>query len=266
MNRREFGIGVVGAALAGPALLRQAAAQEAPKRVIIVSQAAGFRHSSIPTAAATVTRLGEETKRWTVTKNLGTPEEVAAGITAEGLKEADLVFFANTTGNLAITDAGKDAFYAWIEGGGAWAGVHSASDTFHGDERFLRVCGGEFQTHGRQVEVEVRADDREHPATRDLPESFRIYDEIYEFKNWDRAKVHMLLSMPRHPQRMDEAGDFPVAWCQRIGMGRSFYTSLGHRENVYEIDLYRKHLTGGLLWALGLERGRARPGNPQNTG
>jgi hypothetical protein len=41
-----------------------------------------------------------------------------------------------------------------------------------------------------------------------------------------------------------------------------FYTSLGHREDVYENDLYLKHLTGGIMWALGLAKGDDTPGNP----
>ena len=86
-------------------------------------------------------------------------------------------------------------------------------------------------------------------------------DEIYEFKNWDRSKCHVLLTMHKHPQR-DEQGDFPVAWTNRVGKGRMFYTSLGHREDVYTNPLYLKHLTGGIRWALGLEKGDDTPGNP----
>ena len=109
--------------------------------------------------------------------------------------------------------------------------------------------------------MEVFVQDSSHPACRDLPRSFQIHDEIYEFKNWDRSRVHVLLSMHKHPQR-DEKGDFPVAWTNRYGRGRMFYTSLGHREDVYENDLYLKHLTGGILWALGLKKGSDRRGNP----
>jgi type 1 glutamine amidotransferase len=57
-------------------------------------------------------------------------------------------------------------------------------------------------------------------------------------------------------------GDFPVAWTNRSGQGRMFYTSLGHREDVYLNPLYQGHLIGGIKWALGLENGDDTPGNP----
>ena len=261
MNRREFSTGLIGGALAGLAPELAFAAKQ-PKRVLVLAYAAGYRHASIPTAAATVARLGTETGLWTVTETLTTPEQVAAGITAARLAGADLVFFANTTGNLPITEAGKQEFYAWIQQGGGWAGVHSAADTFHGDERYLNLVGAEFKTHGPQVKVSVHCDDRKHPATRDLPAQFEVFDEIYEFKNWSREKVHMLLSMDKHPQT-GKPGDYAVAMCKRVGKGRAFYTSLGHRKDMYANPLYLKHLTGGLKWALGLAKGSAKPGNPQ---
>jgi type 1 glutamine amidotransferase len=59
------------------------------------------------------------------------------------------------------------------------------------------------------------------------------------------------------------------------GKGRVFYTSLGHREDLWSDDAalkdrrnpvaisqqYQAHLLGGLKWALGLAPGSAEP-NP----
>jgi len=262
MTRRIFALALaVGALGAGAWLAKPGASAPAKKRILIITEANGFKHSSIPTAAATVKSLGEKTGAWEVVAEAGTKDEVASWITADKLKGVDLVFFANTTGNLDFTPEGKKAFYDWINAGGAYAGVHSASDTFHGDADYLNLVRGEFQTHGKQVEVEAFVQDPDHPACKGLPSSFKIFDEIYEFKNWDRGKVHVLLSMHKHPQK-DEQGDFPVAWTNRVGKGRMFYTSLGHREEVYANEVYLKHLTGGLMWALGLAKGSDKPGNP----
>jgi type 1 glutamine amidotransferase len=57
--------------------------------------------------------------------------------------------------------------------------------------------------------------------------------------------------------------------------GRVFYTSLGHREDVWDPNwkdgkgerknppevarAYQQHLLGGIKWALGLEKGDAKP-------
>src|SRR5207248_6478509 len=98
---------------------------------------------------ATVKSLGEKTGAWEVVAEAGNKDEVATWITAGKLKGVDLVFFANTTGILDFTPEGKKAFYDWIKAGGAYAGVHSASDTFHGDADYLNLVRGEFQTHGK---------------------------------------------------------------------------------------------------------------------
>ena len=46
-----------------------------------------------------------------------------------------------------------------------------------------------------------------------------------------------------------------VAWIfTRADKGRSFYTSLGHRDDIWSTDAtFRAHVTGGIRWALGLE-------------
>ncbi len=261
MNRRDFGRGVLGASLAG-AVTGAVEAQGRKKRVLTITQAAGFRHSSIGTAAQTVRNLGDYTGKWEVVGEAATAEEVAKAVTANGLRGIDLVFFANTTGNLGFTPEGHKAFYDWIDAGGAWAGVHSSSDTFHGDPAFLNLVRGEFQTHGPQVEVTIYNQDPKHPACAHIGASFKIFDEIYEFKNWDRSRVHVLLTMKQHPQKKQMQGDFPVAWTNRVGKGRMFYTSLGHREEVYMNGLYLDHLRGGISWALGLAQGDDRVSNP----
>jgi uncharacterized protein len=269
MNRRELGIALVGGTLAVGGLAAVPACAQRDrrsgrsrkKRVLVISETAGFRHSSIQTASTTVRALGVGSGLWEVVGEAGDKGQVAAAITADNLRDLDLVFFANTTGTLGFTPEGKSAFYDWIRRGGAYAGVHSAGDTFHDDPEYLNLVRGEFQTHGPQVKVIISNQDPGHPATVDVPATWEIYDEIYEFKNWERSKVHVLLTMHKHPQR-DEQGDFPIAWTNRVGDGRMFYTALGHREDVYQNEVYLKHLLGGVRWALGLARGSDSPGNP----
>jgi type 1 glutamine amidotransferase len=52
-------------------------------------------------------------------------------------------------------------------------------------------------------------------------------------------------------------GHFPVTWCKTYGNGKVFYTSLGHREDVWENENYQKHILGAIKWALGLEPGES---------
>ncbi|MEY4918294.1 MAG: hypothetical protein RL616_2207, partial [Verrucomicrobiota bacterium] len=187
-------------------------------------------------------------------------------LSPESLKNYDGIVFASTTGDLPIPD--KQGFLDWIKAGHAFIGIHSASDTFHGWPEFVEMIGGEFKQHGPQVGVECLNQDAAHPATAMLGKSFSVsLEEIYQFKNYDAAKLHELLVMDKHPNTK-EPGHFGVAWCKDFGAGKVFYTSLGHREDVIDADpamkdrknsveiakAYQAHVLGGIEWALGLKK------------
>ena len=236
-----------------------------PKKLILVTATKGFRHSSIPTAENVISTLGRSSGVFTIVDVVrGGPEgkddaEVAEKLTLAKLKEVDGVIFANTTGDLAIPD--REGFVKWIQAGHAFIGMHSCSDTFHGFPGFIEVLGGEFLTHDAQVGISAINQDPQHPATRHLGPTYQVYDEIYLFKSFDRAKVHGLLGLDTHPN-YKFPGDYPVAWCKQDGKGRVFYTSLGHREDVWASAVYQQHLLGGIEWALGLAAGSATPQVP----
>jgi type 1 glutamine amidotransferase len=44
---------------------------------------------------------------------------------------------------------------------------------------------------------------------------------------------------------------FPATWAKMSGKGRVFYTSMGHREDVWENKKFQDVLLGGISWALG---------------
>ena len=192
-------------------------------------------------------------------------------LSPQNLKAYDAVAFISTTGDLPLPD--KQGLLDWIAAGHAFVGVHAATDTFHGFPPFIAMLGGEFKTHGAQVTVDCINQDPAHAATKGLPATWTVHDEIYQMKNFERAKVHGLLTMDKHPNDKSP-GDYPVAWCKEYGKGRVFYTSLGHRDDVWDpaapeggkrqnapelAKLYQQHVLGGILWALGLAAGDAKP-------
>ena len=244
-------------------------AEAAAKKVLLVTATKGFRHSSIPTAENVITTLGQTSGAYTVVDVVrgganGTDDaEVASKMTLAKLGGVDAVVFANTTGDLAIPD--KPGFIKWVESGHALVGMHSCSDTFHGFPAFIDLLGGEFQTHGAQVSVDMYNQDRAHPATRHLGPIWTVFDEIYEFKSFHRNRVHGLLTLDKHPQTL-VPGDYPVAWAKNVGTsGKVFYTSLGHREDVWTSGLYQQHILGGIRWALGLEAGDGKVTDVSNV-
>ncbi len=234
---------------------------QAPKKLLVVTVTKGFRHSSIPTAEKVLAQLAEKSGAFTV-DYARNDEDIAQKMTVEALKTYDGFIFANTTGVLPLPD--KAAFLAEIRGGKGFIGMHSASDTFHGPnnalDAYIECLGGEFRTHGAQVGVECLVQDLAHPSTKHLGESYCIEkEEIYLMKNYDSSRVHELLMLDKHPNQKSLFGRFPVAWCKKFGQGNVIYTSLGHREDVWENDLYKKHILGAIKWAVGLEPGDAKP-------
>ncbi|MBX3733584.1 MAG: ThuA domain-containing protein [Verrucomicrobiae bacterium] len=241
-------------------------ASAAPKKVILVTATKGFRHSSIPTAENVITTLGRASGAFEVVDVVrggpnGTDDaEVREKLTLERLNAVDGVIFANTTGDLDLPD--REGFLKWIEAGHGFIGMHSCSDTFHGFPPFIEMLGGEFLTHDAQVGISAVNQDPQHPATRYLGPNYDIFDEIYIFKNFDRSKVRGLLGLDAHPN-YKFPGDYPVAWCRDYGRGRVFYTSLGHREDVWTSAAYQWHILGAIEWALGLAHADAKPQETQ---
>lgn len=226
----------------------------APKKLLVVTATQGFRHSSIGTAERVLESMGEQTGLWTVDFVRGGAdgkgsEDVKAKMTAESLKNYDGVIFANTTGDLPLPE--PKALIDYVEAGHAFVGMHAASDTFHGFKPYIEMLGGEFLTHGAQATVNCNNDQADHPATAHLGPKFSVHDEIYIMKSFQRDQVHGLLTLDKHPNT-GQPGDYPISWSKNIGKGRLFYTSLGHREDVWTSEAYQKHILGGIQWALGL--------------
>jgi uncharacterized protein len=240
-------------------------AADAGKKLLVVTVTKGFRHSSIATAEKILGQLATEKNGFSV-DYVRNDSDMATKMTPEALKQYDGFIFANTTGVLPLPD--KNAFITEIKNGKAFIGMHSASDTFHppkGHEEevdpYIGMLGGEFKTHHAQAGVECLVQDRQHPATKPLGESYCIeQEEIYLMQHYNSdGKNHELLVLDKHPNNKQQLGHFPVAWCKEFGSGKVFYTSLGHREDVWENKRYQQHILGGIRWALGLEKGNATP-------
>jgi len=252
-----------------------------PKRLLVVTVTKGFRHSSITVAERVLAELGTRSGDFSVDYARVEPkspefqnaegkpdgDKVDEAIRAvlgqkmsrEALQRYDGFIFANTTGILPLPD--KQAFLEAIRGGKAFMGMHSATDTFHaetGIDPYIEMIGAEFRSHGAQVKVDCLNQDPEHPACKHLGPVWSVQDEIYLFKNFFRNRVHGLLTLDKEPNK-GTPGDYPIAWCKQFGKGNVFYTSLGHREDVWESEVYQKHILGGIRWALGLEKGDATP-------
>ncbi|MEU1597373.1 ThuA domain-containing protein [Streptomyces sp. NPDC005708] len=248
--------GVLGAALllgcvTAPAVSHDAAAE----RVLVFSKTAGFRHDSIPEGIAAVQQLGAA-HGFTVDAT-----EDAGAFTGKNLRRYDAVVFMSTTGDV-LDDAQQDAFEGYIRHGGAYVGVHSAADTEYDWAFYGGLAGAYFQNHPAIQPATVNVEDRAHPATSHLGETWDRTDEWYNYRSNPRERAHVLASLDETSYTGGTMnGDHPIAWCQNYEGGRAFYTGGGHTKESYSDPAFRQHLLGGIRWAIGDAQADCRPEN-----
>jgi type 1 glutamine amidotransferase len=260
-------------------------AQTAPARkVLVFSKSSAFEHSAIHRtgtnlsfAESTLQGLGASNRiEFTFTKDgrLFTPEKIAEFDAFLFYTTGDLTE-SGTDHNPPMTVEGKAAFLEAIRNGKGFVGVHSASDTFHSPgnrdigparfqndgtntDPFIQMIGGEFIVHGSSPQFQkarMICADANFPGLGALPSDFGPSEEWYTLKNF-ASDLHVLLI--QDTSTMQKTGEcycydrppYPATWAHLYGKGRVFYTSMGHRENVWSNPVYQQILLGGINWAV----------------
>ena len=164
-----------------------------------------------------------------------------------------MLFF--TTGELPIPPVVRQAMFESVRDGAGFVGVHSATDTWYAVPEYRDLVGAIFDGHPWHQRVQILVEDRAHPATRQLGDGVELFDEIYQFRAWSRAEVHVLLRLDSRSvdvgrgKRVDR--DYALAWTRSYGRGRVIYTALGHEPAVWADARFQAHLLGAIRWALG---------------
>jgi type 1 glutamine amidotransferase len=263
------------------------AQQPARKKLLFLTHAGLYKHTSLGPAEKAVIELGK-TGGFDVTTVEGYKQEAEkldfSFFTPEYLAGFDGLMMM-TNGNLPMTDAQKKSLLDFVRGGKGFIGAHCASLTFYNYPEFGEMVGGYYRRSIRQNAIGVlKVEDPNHPATKMLGGSWPLVDEFYHFGTapWDAARpkdnidvlfgnqipmgfsrdrVHVLLSLDTAKTNIEgmadvvKGGDYPQAWTREFGKGRSFYTSLGHRDDIWSNDpVFRAHINGGIRWALELEQ------------
>ena len=119
------------------------------------------------------------------------------------------------------------------------------------------MMGGAFDGHPwtRKGLYGVLNEDPAHPIVKHLNgENFKISDELYMYKDYDRQKLRVLLSIDMN-ESYKKAGrkdhDHALAWVKKYGKGRVFYTTFGHNESVYADLKFLQLYLNGIQYALG---------------
>jgi uncharacterized protein (TIGR03437 family) len=240
-------------------LLLAATAAGQPKRVLYVTHSAGFRHDCLPLSVEVL----KETARASGALEIVATEDLAM-LNAATLSGFDAVLFF-TSGELPISDVQKQDLLDFIRAGKGFGGVHSATDTFYTWPEYGELIGARFNGHPWVQQVALDVEDPAHPAVAHLAPGFAIVDEIYQFRDFSRDRVRVLMTLDAHSVDLTAAGvnagteDFPLAWCRNFGAGRVFYTALGHFESTWRDPRFMKMTIEALLWLTGQIDGDATP-------
>jgi type 1 glutamine amidotransferase len=86
------------------------------------------------------------------------------------------------------------------------------------------------------------------PAASD----FTLLEEWYSLKNFS-PDLHVILVNETSRMRnwQYERAAFPATWARMHGRGRVFYTSMGHRDDMWTNPLFQEVMTGAFKWVTG---------------
>jgi type 1 glutamine amidotransferase len=243
--------------------------QEPPKRkkLLAIGQSNGFQHDAVSHGLATVWKIGQESGLWDTYIRTDTQLITKKKLpnNAKNLDYFDAIIFYTTLELDLNADQKADLLSFVKDDGKGFLGTHSATDTFYQWPEYGEMIGGYFDDHPWHQKVRVNVEDRKFPATEHFPKSFEITDEIYQFKNFSRDRVRVLMSIDtssvdltkKNVHRTDK--DFAVTWVRNYGKGRVFYSSLGHREEVWNRPDVQKMWLEAVKWAMGITQGDATP-------
>ena len=254
------------AALGGLMLLNTPAeVQAAPKKILVITQSAGFRHQPVIRAGKdtcqverVLAEIGKQSGVFTTVNS----QNAIQSITRENLKQFDGIFFY-TTGMLLPAGDPRDALMEFIQSGKGFVGAHSATDTFKKYDNYVKMINGTFAGHPWTAGGTNGFTNHEptHPTVAMLGKEFMWKDEIYQYNNFDPTVVRVLFSLNMAKSKPQMPYHVPVCWVRSFGKGRVFFTSLGHNGSTWENETFHKHLIEGFKWSLKLTDGPSEP-NP----
>ncbi|MBN2270997.1 MAG: ThuA domain-containing protein [Sedimentisphaerales bacterium] len=282
LNRRDILLAAGVAAVAGSTfpLHWVAAAGKKKQKVLYFTRSAGFEHDAVKV------KDGQPSISDRILTELGNRHGFDVVCTKDGtvfdgdLDQYDAIAFY-TSGVLTEPNAaktppmsteGKKRLLSAIAAGKGFVGFHSATDSFHSKgpgnqnqdpaerDPYIAMIGGEFIVHGAQQEAIIRAASPKFPGVKQFGESQKLKEEWYALKNFAKD-LHVILIEDNEGMTGDcyQRPPFPATWARMHNKGRVFYTSFGHRDDIWTNPLVQGIIVGGLAWAMGNVKVKVEP-------
>jgi type 1 glutamine amidotransferase len=286
MNRRQWlqQSSLAALLLGAGRFLPEARAADDPskkRRLLMYTRSAGFQHSvvkrngnELSLAERLVTELGKKNDIEVVCEKDGRIFESEEFPKFDGFlfeTQGDLLSERCQDNSPPMTRAGKKALLDAVAGGKGFVGCHCASDTFHSKgpqwqnqdrdqvDPYIAMVGGEFIRHGQQQKAWMRVADPDFPGIKGQSD-FEMHEEWYSLKNF-APDLHVILVQDTQGMKNPDyqRPKYPATWARKHEKGRVFFTSLGHREDVWQSEIMQKLLIGALAWTLGRVEAEVKP-------
>ncbi|WP_330309523.1 MULTISPECIES: ThuA domain-containing protein [unclassified Streptomyces] len=202
-----------------------------------------------------------------------------------GVNAYQVVLFLD---DLPQTSAQRAGFEAYMRGGGAWMGFHVSAFTtdaaswswYH--NQFLGSGNFQSNTWG-PTSVTLKAEDRTHPATKNLPATFT--SSVSEWYSWSNdlrqnPNIKILASIDASsfpvgtdPNQSWYSGYYPILWTNT--QYKMLYANFGHNAMDYSTNTrlsstfasatQNQFLLDGLKWLGGADTGTPPADSPSET-
>jgi type 1 glutamine amidotransferase len=207
-------------------------------KILIYTKTTGFRHDSIPAAAAAISKSA--TAKGLVTEQ----SEDTAKFAPATLSQYAAVILLATSGEPLGTPGTMQiqTLIDFVRAGGGLVAIEDANHAYDNSVPYISLIGGDFNGHSA-FGPDTCYKDGNHPSVAMLPASFAVTDEIYYFSKFS-ADNQVVLRCGSDKR--------PISWVRTEGAGRVFYTALGHGDASWNNPpLVDGHVIPALLWTIG---------------
>lgn len=230
-------------ALVGLALLASGAFARAPFKVLVEYGGNDGGHSPMPLAGKPVIEA----------------MALAAGFTLEfsgdkavlndaKLAQVDVLVMINQY-PFELTAGHKAAIQKFVEAGKGWVGIHSTGCAQPDWTWYSKLLGGTtWKGHANLRNGTLLIEDRSHPVTRNLPASFTLKEEWYEFNVNPRPNVNVLAKAGNTGNAGYDNADHPMVWTSPA-YPKVVYISPGHDPSDWKVPEYVDLVRNAILWA-----------------
>jgi hypothetical protein len=247
-----------------------AAAEKKQQKILYFTRSASYEHEAVKV------KNGQPSISDRILTELGKRHGFEVVCTKDGrvfdedLDQYDVIAFY-TSGDLTkpneaktppMSPEGKEKLLRTIAAGKGFVGFHAATDSFHSKgprdqnqtevDPYIAMIGGEFIVHGDQQEAIIRAASPDFPGVKQFGQFQKLKEEWYALKNFAKD-LHVILIEDNEGMEGDcyQRPPFPATWARMHKKGRVFYTSFGHRDDIWTNPDVQAIIAGGLAWALG---------------